>query len=210
MRTHNRNSCGAVTIALLMAAVAGQAGSTEGQSTAHSSIEGLWSGAIEIPGEAVPPIIFRIINNLDGQLNAHLESPDQMHRIRANRVTFTNGNLRLDVDEIGGAFEGKAAADNVTIKGKWTQGGHSFELVVKRIEEQPRPNRPQERKRPYPYTVEEVAFENKAAGVKLAGTLTLRGRKAHLRPSYWSAVPAPSTETVTRSGIVPAWCWRIT
>ena len=34
------------------------------------------------------------------------------------------------------------------------------------------PNRPQEPKKPYPYTVEEVAVENKAAGLTLAGTLS--------------------------------------
>lgn len=34
-------------------------------------------------------------------------------------------------------------------------------------------NRPQEPKRPYPYYEEEVSYENKAAGITLAGTLTL-------------------------------------
>jgi len=37
----------------------------------------------------------------------------------------------------------------------------------------PVPARPQEPKKPYPYLAEEVAYENKAAGVKFAGTLTL-------------------------------------
>jgi pimeloyl-ACP methyl ester carboxylesterase len=39
------------------------------------------------------------------------------------------------------------------------------------------PNRPQEPKKPYPYDEEEVGYENKRAGVKLAGTLTIpRGK----------------------------------
>lgn len=40
---------------------------------------------------------------------------------------------------------------------------------VKSVEQ---PNRPQTPKPPFPYTQEEVSFENKAAGITLAGTLT--------------------------------------
>ncbi len=43
-------------------------------------------------------------------------------------------------------------------------------MQVKRVDH---PNRPQEPKAPYPYNAEEVTFENKAANVTLAGTLTI-------------------------------------
>lgn len=180
MKTHCTNLSIVMAVALVMGPVTIPAAAAERENRATQDIEGIWSGAVEIPGEDVPPIIFRIIRNLDGQLNAYVESPDQVHRIRASRVTFTSGNLRLDVEEIGGVFEGKAAADNLTIEGKWTQAGQSFPLVAKRAKEQARPNRPQEPKRPYPYDEEEVVYENKAAGVKLSGTLTLPRMKGPL------------------------------
>ena len=173
MKTLNPNSCSTVVMGFLIALIIGQAGSAQVQSTPADSFEDLWSGAPEIGEQAVPPIVFRIIRNLDGRFNAYLESPDGLRRIRASRVTSTNDTLRLDVDEIGGVFEGRLTADNQMIEGKWTQAGRSFPLVIKRTGEQPRLNRPQEPREPYPYDVEEIVCENKEAGVKLAGTLTL-------------------------------------
>jgi pimeloyl-ACP methyl ester carboxylesterase len=160
-------------MAFIIALLISQGVFAQVQSTPADGFEGLWSGAPEIGNQAVPPIVFRIIKNLDGLFNAYLESPDGIRQIRASRVTSTNGILRLDVDEIGGVFEGKLSDDRISIDGKWTQAGRSFPLVIKRTNEQPRPNRPQEPKKPYPYDVEEIVCENKEAGVKLAGTLTL-------------------------------------
>ena len=44
---------------------------------------------------------------------------------------------------------------------------------MKRVEKVSTLNRPQTPKKPYPYPAEDVTFENKTAGIKLAGTLTL-------------------------------------
>jgi pimeloyl-ACP methyl ester carboxylesterase len=173
MKTLNPNSRSMVVTASLIALIIGQAGSAQVQNTPADSFEGLWSGAPEIGGQAVPPIVFRIIMNLDGRFNAYLESPDGIRSIRASRVTSTDDTLRLDVDAIGGIFEGRLTDDRLSIDGKWTQAGHSFPLVIKRTKEQPRSNRLQEPREPYPYAVEEIVCENKEAGVKLAGTLTL-------------------------------------
>jgi pimeloyl-ACP methyl ester carboxylesterase len=173
MKTHNLNSRSMVLTTFLIALLICRVGSAQAQNTPTDVLEGLWSGAPEIGGQAVPPIVFRIIKNLDGRFNAYLESPDGIRRIRARRVTRTGNILRLDVDEIGGAFEGKLSDDRISIDGKWTQAGHSFPLVIKRTNEQPHPNRPQEPQKPYPYDVEEIVCENKEADVKLAGTLTL-------------------------------------
>ncbi|UCG57417.1 MAG: hypothetical protein JSU70_21440 [Phycisphaerales bacterium] len=117
MKRDDRNMRRASNIAALITALVGQTSYGGVQEAPGNDIEGLWSGGIEIPGQNVPPIIFRIIKNLDGESNAYLESPDQVHRIRASRVTYADGDLRLDVNDIGGVFEGKAASDNSTIKG---------------------------------------------------------------------------------------------
>jgi dienelactone hydrolase len=173
MKTLNPNSRSTAVMVFLIALIIGRSGSAQVRGTPADSFEGLWSGAPEIGDQVVPPIVFRIIRNLDGRFNAYLESPDGLRRIRASRVTGTDDNLRLEVDQIGGTFEGKLTADNQTIDGKWTQAGRSFPLVIKRTSEQPRTNRPQEPREPYSYDVEEIVCENKEAGVKLAGTLTL-------------------------------------
>ena len=173
METQKFSSWSTIPMALLIVFVIVLVGSAELENTTEHGIEGLWSGAPEIGDQAVPPIIFRIIRNLDGRFNAYLESPDQVRRIRATGVTHTNDSIRIDVQNIGGAFEGKLTADHLAITGQWTQSGRSFPLEAKRITEPPRPNRPQEPSKPYPYDVEEITYENDQAGVKLAGTLTL-------------------------------------
>ena len=71
------------------------------------------------------------------------------------------------------SFTGKLDDDGKEAAGTWTQGGADFPLTFKRLNKAPDYARPQDPKKPYPYVVQEVSFENKLAGVKLAGTLTL-------------------------------------
>jgi len=139
----------------------------------NRDIEGIWMAAAETPDTPAPPVIFRITRNADGVPKAFMESPDQLHRTLMNKVTFENGLLHIDAKSIGGAYEGKIEADGTTIKGNWSQAGQSFPLMLKLTDELPRPNRPQEPKRPYPYDDEEVVYENSRAAIKLVGTLTL-------------------------------------
>ena len=46
-------------------------------------------------------------------------------------------------------------------------------ISIKRIENLPWDQRPQTPVKPYPYKEEDIVFENKNAGIKLAGTITL-------------------------------------
>ena len=71
-----------------------------------------------------------------------------------------------------GFYSGKISYDEMKIDGKWTQGGMSLDLTVKKVEKLEGRNRPQEPKEPFPYNSEEVLFENEVDGVVLAGTLT--------------------------------------
>ena len=66
-----------------------------------------------------------------------------------------------------------SSADGKEIKGNWKQGALSLPLVLKPGEKAGPPKRPQEPKPPFPYHAEEVTYENKEAGIKIAGTLTL-------------------------------------
>jgi len=57
--------------------------------------------------------------------------------------------------------------------GKFSQRGQEFDLtLVKGFTEIIKPNRPQEPKAPFDYTIEEVIFENKKDNATLSGTLT--------------------------------------
>jgi len=137
-------------------------------------IEGIWMGNLTVPGGLELRIVFNISTNPDGSINASMDSLDQgVSGIPVESVSYKDGNLNLGVKSIGGSFEGIYKENNKTIEGEWKQVGSAFPLVLNRIEKAPDTHREQDPVKPYPYTEEEVVYENKEAGVKLAGTLTL-------------------------------------
>ena len=77
-------------------------------------------------------------------------------------------------------YAGKVAADGQSVAGTFTQNGAPLPLMFARRAvgasappPPPPPNRPQTPKPPFPYAASDVSFDGGAAGVKLAGTLTL-------------------------------------
>jgi fermentation-respiration switch protein FrsA (DUF1100 family) len=78
----------------------------------------------------------------------------------------------LTIAGLGASYEGEFKTD--FIDGTFMQNGLSIPLTLKKTTAEQKPaTRPQEPVPPYPYISEDVTFENKAAGVALAGTLTL-------------------------------------
>ena len=97
--------------------------------------------------------------------------------------------MSLSINAIAGGYEGDLVNDTLT--GAWSQSGMSFDLTLERGEEgEVVMNRPQEPKPPFPYAVEEVRIASSAAGVTLAGTLTLPDADA----------PAPVVVLISGSG----------
>ena len=139
---------------------------------AEPDIVGTWMGGLKVPTGEIR-IVFKISKDQSGSLTATMDSPDQgATNLPVSNVTFENNRLLLESKLIGGGFEGTLKPDG-SFDGQWKQGGMSLPLVLKRTEEAPKVNRPQEPKKPYPYIEEEITCENSEAGVKLAGTLTI-------------------------------------
>ena len=164
--------------------------SAQEQVTSNPGIEGIWEGKLKVPGTELR-IVFKISRNPDGTLNATLDSPDQgATDIPVEEVIFKDNTLRLEVKSAGGVFEGKVSEDFLVIEGAWKQSGQTLPLTVKRVDKAVEILRPQEPKKPYPYKEEEVTYENKDAGISLAGTLTLPSGDA----------PFPAVLLITGSG----------
>lgn len=162
-----------ICFALLVAGGGSLAGSSQPYSASRENIKGIWQGVLKVSGAELR-IVFKISKKPDATLTATMDNPDQgVEDLPVEEITFENGNLRLEVKSIMGVFEGKIKEDFLTIEGVWKQSGLTLQLVLKRVEEAPEVSRPQEPKKPYPYDEEEVVYENKKAGIKLAGTLTL-------------------------------------
>ena len=155
---------------------------------AQAEVVGTWHGSLEVPGASLP-LVFHITET-DGSLSATMDSPAQgATGIPVDTVTFEDGHVSLSINAIAGGYEGDLVNDTLT--GAWSQSGMSFDLTLERGEEgEVVMNRPQEPKPPFPYAVEEVRIASSAAGVTLAGTLTLPDADA----------PAPVVVLISGSG----------
>jgi len=164
--------------------------SAQQQDISEISIEGIWEGKLKVPGTELR-IVFKISKNPDGTLTATLDSPDQgVTGIPVEEIIFKGNTLRLEVKSVGGIYEGKVSEDFLIIEGEWKQSGGTFPLTVNRVDKAVEILRPQVPKKPYPYIEEELVYENKEAGITLAGTLTFPSGKG----------PSPVVLLITGSG----------
>ncbi|MDM7920079.1 MAG: alpha/beta fold hydrolase [Methanosarcina sp.] len=142
--------------------------------SAIEEIEGLWLGTLQVQGGMEVRLLFNISTDPDGSVNVTMDSIDQGAKgIPVDLITYKDGNLHLGIKSISGTFDGTLKEDGNTIEGEWKQSGLSFPLVLSRINETPDTRREQDPVKPYPYSEEEVSYENEEAGIKLAGTLTI-------------------------------------
>lgn len=155
----------------------------------NQSIEGVWGGELSFSGVELR-IIFKITENADGSLGATMDSPTQgVKDIPIDQVSFKDNIVRLEAKMIGLVYEGQLSSDGLKISGTFKQGPTELPLNLERdyfyIV-----TRPQEPKKPYPYSEEEVSYMNEEDGVKLTGTLT----------TPWGEGPFPAVLLITGSG----------
>jgi fermentation-respiration switch protein FrsA (DUF1100 family) len=138
----------------------------------NENINGSWTGSLKVSGREFG-IMFNVSSKTDGTLTAEIDLPVQnVKGMPMDKVTLIGDKVSLQVSSIEGLYEG-TIKDNLTIEGQWAQGGKSFPLILHRGGKMVELNRPQEPEKPYPYNEEDVVYENKKAGISLAGTLTL-------------------------------------
>jgi pimeloyl-ACP methyl ester carboxylesterase len=138
----------------------------------QNQIVGNWQGALKISSIQLR-IVFNVIETENQKISAALDSPDQgAFGIPVDTVIFNPPYVKFEVTSIAGFFEGNLNETAKSISGKWNQGGQSFDLELSRSDSAITINRPQEPKPPFPYIEEEVVFDNYAANITLAGTLT--------------------------------------
>lgn len=156
-------------------------GETPSQGVPGKGLAGHWQGSLK----ATPVIELRLVLEITNAAAATpagvMLSVDQGNaRIPITALTERNGVIHLETLSVGGVFDGKLNGDGSELGGDWKQGGQTLPLVFKRLAKAPELRRPQDPKKPYPYAEEEVVVEHPAAGVRLAGTLTLpRGSGPH-------------------------------
>ena len=140
--------------------------------------EGIWLGDLKVNQDVSLRIAFEI--KADGKTySATLNSIDQSaYGIPVETITIKDRSLMLNAASLNCSYEGYLLVDGL-MKGTFKQGGASLELNLHKVDRMPGKKvlRPQEPKKPYPYVEENVKYENKEAGVSLAGTLTKPSKK---------------------------------
>lgn len=141
------------------------------QQTPGGAIAGDWEGVLDV-GAAKLRLVLHIAQQPNGSLQAKVDSPDQgATGLAVDAITFEAGVVRFEMKALQVVYEGKLSESGAEIAGKFTQAGASFPLTLKRGMTVAK--RPQTPKPPFPYRAEDVSYENKAAGIRLAGTLTI-------------------------------------
>lgn len=133
---------------------------------------GTFLDTLKLPGNNLR-LAITLSKGSDGNFMATFNSIDQgSGEIAFDEVSVSGRNLLLK-SKAGIEIEGTFDADYSKIAGEFRQGQARFQLEFLRVEQLPRYRRPQEPQKPYPYDLEEVTYMNEAAGIQLAGTLTI-------------------------------------
>lgn len=152
--------------------------------------EGVWSGRLGAGGTNLR-VVVRIFRSDSGAVTAVLDSPDQgATGIFIDTLSVEDDTVKFSLGLLLASFEGTLDDAAGRISGTFTQQNLPTALVLERGEDNGALERPQTPQRPFPYEEEEVAFENAAARVRLAGTLT--------RP--FSGGPFPAAILISGSG----------
>lgn len=168
-------------LAMLAGACSAGTGTTDGPGSASSSgsiaeteaeaeagsIDGQWTGQIEIPGSPLDVGVTFIDDN--GALGGTFDVPAQgLTGAPLSNITFDGSAVGFTIPGIPGnpTYEGQYGGQS--IDGEFSQGGQSFPLDLSRGAVAPA-ERPQEPLPPFPYRAEDVTY---SGGVTIAGTLT--------------------------------------
>ena len=136
--------------------------------------DSVWEGKINVSPTTALRIVLKISKNDDGSLSAFLDSPDQGAKdIPASSISLTEDSLKFAIKMLDATYSARLMKDSMVAVGKFKQGPADLELNLKKVDKIAEVKRPQTPTKPYPYNEEEVTFENKTAGITLAGTLTI-------------------------------------
>lgn len=135
-------------------------------------ITGQWNGFLIVSGAQLRLVLH--VTKTDSGYSSTMDSPDQGAKgIPTSSTTFERAILKIGIPTLGIEYVGVLDKNNI-ITGNFKQSGRTFPMNLSRDTiEKKILVRPQEPVKPYPYYSEDVTFENKSAGINLAGTLTL-------------------------------------
>ena len=136
------------------------------------NIEGNWLGELEAGG-----VKLRIVLKIQKSENSYAAKFDSLDQgasdLPIDSIVLDGNKLSFAAAKFGINYEGTLNEAGDEISGTFKQGANTMPLVFKRIAAVPKLNRPQEPRKPYPYSEEEVSYRNEKDNIKISGTLTM-------------------------------------
>ena len=130
-------------------------------------ISGPWTGQLDLGAQKLT-IVLHFDKDASGKDVCTMDSPDQSAKgIPATLNFISADSVNIAVPSIGMTYAGKL--NEGELKGTFSQMGMNLPLSLKPGEV--KHNRPQHPVEPYPYQTKDVAFQNKTANARFAGTL---------------------------------------
>jgi uncharacterized protein len=115
-------------------------------------MKGMWVGTLNAGAE-----LRLVLNVVHSQWQVTLDSVDQgAYGLDVSNLVVDGDAVSFDLEIVKASYSGRIV-DSDHIEGTWSQG-LQFPLNFERTLEEPKVNRPQEPKEPFPYTSEEVAY----------------------------------------------------
>lgn len=100
---------------------------------AQRRIESTWEGTLAT-GSVPLLLVLTVYRESDGSLSAKLDSPTQgAMDLEVSGISFSNGEVRLELPFINASFSGKVSADGSEMTGAFVQLGRSLPLTWKRV-----------------------------------------------------------------------------
>jgi pimeloyl-ACP methyl ester carboxylesterase len=143
------------------------------QDVAPTTLVGSWEGPVKA-GAIELRLGFVLKLTEKKELAGSMFSIDQGNiEVPIEKTAIKDREVKLQFPKAGANFTGTLNEAGDTMTGHWQQGPAKLMLTLKKVPALSTSNRPQTPKAPFPYRSEEVTYDNTAAKVKLAGTLTL-------------------------------------
>ena len=142
-------------------------------SYAEDRVAGHWEGHIEIPGQPIAVKVDLVIDESDwrGTIDIPAQGAKGLPLSEIHVAEEGEGmRVKFSIRGVPGNPTFDGTLQGGVINGTFSQGGVTFGFRLSR-EIVSDPVRPQEPKPPFPYQIEEVAFQN--GDINLAGTLTV-------------------------------------
>jgi pimeloyl-ACP methyl ester carboxylesterase len=173
-----------------------------------TGLDGVWNATIT-RNAATLRLILRIRTTAQGTA-VLLDSPDQLaNGVPIQDLTRDGQKVRFKLALNGASYEGTLSADGASIAGTWTvpnQPTAPVNFTRAASAERTPPKRPQTPQAPFPYTAQDVAFDNPAAsGVHLAGTLTLPEGNGHFPAAIMITGSGQQDRDESLMGHKPFW-----